>query len=219
MNMMKKNPIKRAMRMAACALLFSTAAITANAEKVSVQLDTRSLSGSAYLDLQFNPGPGMTPAASAVLSGFSGALAGAAEVVGDLRGALPGTVIFINNFSYNDLFQPVRLGGLFSFQLDFFGDFLPEGFDSGSVFAVSLYGADQTTILGNADPLTGALASINLMPASPAGPGGIAVNVNDPMLVSASLAPIPVSEPASLLLILAGGVAIAVATKRRYVAG
>lgn len=213
--MMKKSFMKRVVRIAACALLFGTAAIAAKAETFNVLLDTSRLSGSAYLDLQFNPGANDTPSASAVLSGFSGTLNGAAEVFGELRGSLPGTVVFINSMSYNDLFQPVRLGGLFSFRLDFDGDFLADGFDAGSVFAVSLYGADQTTPLGNADPLTGALLSINLMPASMAGPGGIAVVVNDPMLVSVSSAPMPVPEPASLLLILAGGAAVAVATGRR----
>ncbi len=213
--MMKKYFMKRLVRMAACALLFSTSAIVARAETFNVLLDTTSLSGSAYLDLQFNPGANNTPAASAVLSGFSGTLDGAAEVFGELRGSLPGTVVFINSMSYNDLFQPVALGGLFSFRLDFDGDFLANGFDSGSVFAVSLYGADQMTLLGNADPLTGALLSINLIPASMAGPGGITIDINDPTLVSVSLAPMPVPEPASLLLILAGGAAAAVPTGRR----
>lgn len=214
--MMKNSTISRAGRLA-CVFLLSFAAFTANAEKVRVQLDTSSLAGSAYLDLQFNPGAGATPAASAALSGFSGTLAGAAEVIGDVRGALPGTVTFINSSPYNDLFQPVRLGGLFSFLLDFTGDFRAAGFDSGSVFAVSMYGADQMTILGNADPLTGALVSINLTPASLAGQGSIAFNVNDPTLASVSLTPTQVPEPASLLLMLVGGAAFMVATGRRHV--
>lgn len=203
-------PFLNALRAIACALLLAVAPVAAQAGQIGVRLDTGTLSGKGWLDLQFNPGPNTTPAATAVLSGFSGSLDGVPEVTGNVAGSLPGVLVFNNGTPYNDLFQPVTLGGIFSFLLDFSGDFLTAGFDSGSVFAVSLYGVDGMISLGNPDPLTNALVTIGLAPASLAGPGGITVTVNDPVLASASHSPATaVPEPGSLLLVLLGSVALA----------
>jgi hypothetical protein len=202
-------PIPHAFSRAAFALLLVISASAGQAEQISVRLDTATLSGRGWLDLQFNPGPGATPAASAVLSGFRGALDGVAGIDGDVAGTLPGVLVMSNGTPYNALFQPVVLGGPFSFVLDFCSEVDATGFESGSVFAVSLYGADGVTALGSPDPSTNALVTIDLQLARIAWPGGMAVTVNDPVLASASAMPATaVPVPGSLPLILLGAAAL-----------
>ena len=175
-----------------------------------MRLDTGTLSGKGWLDLQFNPGPSGTPAATAVLSGFRGALDGVASVDGDVAGNLPGMLVFGNSTPYNALFQPVVLGGPFSFTLGFHRENVATGFTSDSVFAVSLYADDGVTALGSPDLSTNALVRIDLLAASHAWPGGIAVTVSDPMLALASGVPAAaVPAPGSLPLVLLGGAALA----------
>lgn len=67
--------------------------------------------------------------------------------------------------------------------------------------------------LGNPEPLTNGLLAIGLMPA---GLGGVSIKLSDAAAISvADGTSTTVPEPASLLLILAGGAALAAATGRR----
>jgi hypothetical protein len=205
---MKHINLLQLLRMAVCALAM-TVATQASASLYQVRLDTSTLAGNGWLDLQFNPGPNAAPAASAVLSSFTGALNGAALFEGAVSGALPGMVVFRNSTSYNDLFQPIMLGGVFNFRLTFDGPFATEISDVGSTFALSLYAADQMTLLGNPDD-TGSLLRFELLPASVTGPGSLMVMVADPAIASASAIP----EPTTLLMITLGLVAMGYTGRR-----
>jgi hypothetical protein len=196
-------------RQTAAALAISTLVVAANATPVNylVKIDTSTLAGSAWLDLQFNPAQANSPLTHVELSQFTGVLvtSNSPVVSGDVSGSLPGVVNFGNGTAYNDLFQSVFLGGVFSFRLNFDAPGLsPDGY--GSAFSVSLYGADQITPLGNFDPATGSLVTFDVSNA-------VTVTTFDQTVVSTQVVP----EPSSLALVLLGFGALAHGRSRRQV--
>lgn len=199
------------LRHVAASLLMLVACGQASATMYQVRLDTSSLAsmGSGFLDLQFNPGPGVgsqvAPTATATVGGFAGALVSPLNAIrtGGVSGNLPGVVTFTNTETYNDLFQAVNFGGVFTFTVDFTGSFLSAMSSIGSTFAVSLYDQDGIMALGTSDP-GGSLLNFDLR--SP-GAAGIAVT-NFNRSIASALVLTAVPEPDGLLLVLAGLVAL-----------
>ncbi|MFZ6749731.1 NF038129 family PEP-CTERM protein [Undibacterium sp. Ren11W] len=186
--------------------VLATMGLIANASADSqyhVVLDTSKLVGSGWLDLQFNPGQDGATAAIADLTHFSGQLSSGQSPVlsGSVFGDLTGNTVFSNQGAYNDLFQAVNFGQVLSFNLRFSGAFLTTPGSFGTSFGLSLYGADQVSLLGNPDPVSGSLLTFELMPAATSGQfGKVTPTVFDNAMLSVSAVP----EPSEWLLMLVG---------------
>jgi hypothetical protein len=130
--------------------------ISANPITYQVTVNTSSINGTlGSLDFQFNPGPSLTQAASLQVLGFSGdgSLAGNPASIGDVGGALPGTLTFDNETALNDYFQGFTFGNLLIFDVSLYGPALssPDGVStSGSTFAFSMF----SNLAGTAPVLT-----------------------------------------------------------------
>ncbi len=170
-----------------------------------VVLDTSAYAGTGWLDLQFNPGMGTAPYASATLSNFAGAIDGALlpDVQGAVSGSLAGTVRFENTTAFNALFQALVLGGGFSFDLSFAGAALDAPGAPQTLFSLALYGTDQMTALGNAEPFTNSLLRFDIG-------GGVLATVGDADMAQVTAVP----EPGTLLLMVLC-MMVAVAVRRR----
>jgi hypothetical protein len=192
----------------------AAAAVDAHPNQYHVVIDTTSLAGTGWFDLQLNPGLVSAPGAIATLSNFVGSLDNGqgAESSGDVAGSLPGTVQFGNSTAYNDLFHAVNFGSTFSFDIAFSGAFLNTTSNIGSSFGFAIYADDATTTLGNADAASGNVLQFNLLPAAGAGQYGYVSNtVYDAGLVSVSAVP----EPSEWLLMASGIALLGFATRRR----
>ncbi|MES2159795.1 MAG: NF038129 family PEP-CTERM protein [Pseudomonadota bacterium] len=199
------------LRHAALALALSSIAGLATAQTMHVELNTASLGSSGFLDLQFNPAN--TPAifASATISHLSG--------FGDLSGVgLTGDVqqnaggfAFGNTKDYNDLFQAMAFGGKVSFDVTFGGLSDPSPAAIPSKFAVSFYGADGMTVLGNAEP-DGSLMSISWQPT--AGAGAVSLAITDQAIANVSAVP----EPSAWAMLGAGLALVGFARRRKLTA-
>ncbi|MBC7501494.1 MAG: NF038129 family PEP-CTERM protein [Herminiimonas sp.] len=206
---MKNSNVVRALRDLSFALSLLLVVGTTSAAPYQVHLDTNTLAGFGWLDLQFNPGQATAPAATATVSTFSGAVGNEApQVFGDVRGTLPGVVTFGNTTAFNNLFQKVNLGGLIDFSVDFSGAFLRTIDNIGTSFAVALYADDMMTPLGNADA-AGSLANFALFPASADGAGQVTFTIADASIVSV----VPgigkeVPEPGQVPLFILGLIAL-----------
>ncbi len=196
--------------------LCAVAAHAAAGNVYHVEINTTQLTGSGWLDLQFNPGNDTAPAAVASLSHFVGQLGSdAPQIAGDVNGSLGNVgsqVSFANTTTYNDLFQSVRFGQRLSFDVSFSGSFLNSNNTSvGSSFGVALYGSDQVTVLGNGDANSGSLLTFQLLSTgSPV--GNISSVVYDPTLINVSAVP----EASEWMMMVAGlGVLGALARRRK----
>jgi hypothetical protein len=134
--------------------LFSLIAWAAFAGPItySVSVDTSSIAGTAgSIDLNFNPGPLITQAASLQILGFAsdGTLAGGPTLTGDVSGSLPTTLTFDNGTGFNDYFEGFTFGTTLAFNVSLFGPALssPDGIStSGSTFAFSMFSDAAGTI-------------------------------------------------------------------------
>jgi hypothetical protein len=192
-----------------CVCALGTSAAQAAMYQVSV--DTSSLAGSnGYLDLQLNPADVSAPTATAAISNLQGSLTllAAADVAGGAGGALPGVVSLNNSSAFNDYFQSVQFGNVFSVILDINGDFLTQPSLLGTSFALSLYAADGINPLLSTDA-SGALVIFAL--ANQAITFQTFADTNGTH--AAQVAPVPL--PAGVWLLLSGLLGIARLTRKR----
>ncbi|HKE95477.1 MAG TPA: NF038129 family PEP-CTERM protein [Povalibacter sp.] len=131
-----------------------------HAQTFQVTVDTSSLNGvTGFLDLQFNPGDITALAASADVQNFSGSISllGPATFDGSVTGSLPSTVSLLNDTPFNDYFQSVTFGDVFSFLVQFQSDTSNPSNPVATSFALSLYAMDGFTPLLTVDD-SGSLA-------------------------------------------------------------
>ena len=131
----------------------ATSSALADAITYDVTVDTASISGTAgSLDLNFNPGPLATQAASLQILDFTtdGSLAENCPCgTGDVTGQLPATLMFDNGAGFNDYFDGFTYGSTLSFEVSIYGPALttPDGSStSGSTFAFSMFSDAAGTI-------------------------------------------------------------------------
>jgi hypothetical protein len=150
-------------------VLFVASAAWAGPITYDVTVNTSSISGTAgSLDLNFNPGPLVTQAASLQILSFAGngTLAGSPSLTGDVSGALPSTLTFDNGTGFNDYFEGFTFGSTLSFEVSLYGPALssPDGVStSGSTFAFSMFSDALGTIPTlTADTIDGFAATIDV---------------------------------------------------------
>lgn len=198
-----------------CALATMGLMLNASADsQYHVVLDTTKLIGSGWLDLQFNPGQAGATSAFADLTHLSSKypFGDSPILTGLVTGDLSSKAVFSNQSAYNDLFQALNFGQVISFDLRFSGAFLNTPGSFGTSFGLSLYGADQVSLLGNPDAASGSLLTFELMPANAIGQfGTVKPVVFDNAMLSVSAVP----EPAEWLLLLAGFAVLAAVTQVR----
>lgn len=194
----------------ALALVLGAASGLAAATTIHFDINTAGFGASGYIDMQFGAGSGSALPATATVSkltGFDPAVT--PDLVGDVS-AVAGGYRFGNTAGWNDLFYAVAFGGMLSFDVSFEGDHDPAAFGNYSRFGVGVYAADGVTVLGNADPLSGFLASVDFQPAqAPGAAPVVGVDIADPDAVTA------VPEPADWLLTGTGLAAMALVARRR----
>jgi hypothetical protein len=126
--------------------------LSASAIIYEVTVDTSSILGTVgSFDLNFNPGPLVTQAASLQILDFAsnGTLAGSPSLTGDVGGTLPGTLTFSNDTSFNDYFEGFIYSSTITFEVSLFGPALssPNGTaTSGSAFAFSMFSNSAGTM-------------------------------------------------------------------------
>lgn len=200
------------LRHAAMALALGAAGGLASAQTLHVELNTATLGSSGFLDLQFNPANTPAVFASATISHLSGFgdLSGV-SLVGDVQQNAAGFA-FGNGSDYNDLWQAMSFGGKVSFDVTFGGLSDPSAAAIPSKFAVSFYGADGMTALGNANPLDGSLMAISWQPS--AGAGTLSSDISDHAVGSISAVP----EPSAWAMLGAGLALVGLARRRKIAA-
>jgi len=192
-------------------ILLLAAAVPMRADDIyTVTVDTSTINSTAgYLDFQFNPGlfPG-SQAASLQIEDFTtdGTLGTAPTLTGDVSGALPGTLAFDNGTPFNDYFTAFTFGNSISFTVDLGGPAIsaPDGTSSsGSSLTFFVYDSSYNPLLADSSsPIGQALeVDVNL-------DGTTTPTSYSPQLSASPVTPAP--EPASLILLVAGMVGIAV---------
>jgi hypothetical protein len=118
-----------------------------------VTVDTSTIQGTAgSLDIEFNPGNlGTAQDASLGVLVFAsdGTLAGSPQTMGDVTGALPGTLTFDNQMAFNDYFEGFTYGTTLTFDVSLSGPAIdsPDGLStSGSQFVFSMFSDAAGTV-------------------------------------------------------------------------
>lgn len=174
----------------ALALFASSAAQALPTYRVSV--DTSGHAGRALMDFTFLANAGATPL-TAILSNFGGAFAEGFDRSPGAGGDVGGAVTLSNQGGGDWLTQFVNLGGLFSFDVRFEGDFATTGNIDGSLLSATLYNEDLTAYIGG----EGSFVEFALAPQVNGMPGG--VEIGSPTGL-ATVSEVP--EPSTLLLAL-----------------
>jgi hypothetical protein len=161
-----------------------------------VNVDTGSYTGEGLMDFTFLANAGAPPA-SAILTNFHGAFGAAFDRSAGAAGTIAQSIVLGNQDGGNYLTQFVNLGGLFSFDISFDGDFATTESVDESLFSATLYNADFTGYIGEA----GSFAAFALAPQINGVPGGVMVLPTNELASVALVAEVP--EPSSLALALA----------------
>lgn len=169
----------------ALAMLAATSAWADSAYFINVNT-TSIFDQPGYLELQFNPGA-TSSAGSAVISNFnSDAILGSSSPIGDVTGTFPSSVTINNTDAWNDYFQGITFGTMFTFVLKLSGG-------SGNSFALSLWGSDETTPLLTSDLTNGYAVTVDV---NPSGPPTV---TNYSIDKAVGVSPVPIPSPAWLL--------------------
>jgi hypothetical protein len=157
-----------------------------------VDINTATLgTGPAFLDLYFLGLDGAA-AATATVDHLTGALDGAANLLGTVSGSAPGPFVFGNAGGGGELVQAIQLGGKFSFDVSFT---MAPG-NTGTTFGWALF--DATHYPG----VDGDLGNLFLQPDAP----GNQILVAAPTTRLGGVTPIP--EPSTAALMLAAMLAL-----------
>lgn len=146
------------------------------------------------------------PQSTATLSNFAGAFGATVVADGDISGAIPGSVVFGSTDGESFLAQAASFGSLFSFDVEFGGDFASTTSSLASLFGIALFNADLTAYLGAQTDLI----VFNLIPM-------VGVTV-DTFADIASVSATAVPEPSELVLMLTGLAMMGFVVRRRKVA-
>lgn len=201
----------------ALVLLFLAVPASASPITYLVTVNTSSISGTAgSFDLQFNPGPLLSQAASLQILSFAGdgTLAGAPIVTGDVNGILPATLNFDNGTGFNDYFQNFTFGTNILFDVSLYGPALssPDGVStSGSTFAFSMFsdaGGTVPVLTTNTVEGFAFKVDVNL-------DGSTTVSNFSAQTDVAPATTTPVPEPATCVLLLPGIIAVRILTRSR----
>jgi hypothetical protein len=174
----------------AAALLLGSGAALAN-PIYQVTINTAGIPGtSALMDFGFHSNDG-TAEATATLSNFGGAFGAEFERMGSVAGDIGGSVTMSNASGVNFLTQEMTLGGLFTFDIAFGGEFFSTIGSDGALFFITLY-----------DEMFNPLAfpiDFSLLPMQIGSAASIEV-IADADLTDVNAVP----EPSDLLLLLTG---------------
>lgn len=174
-----------------------------------VNLDTSGFAGSTgFIDLYFSR-DGFAPTSTVTLSNFVGAFGAEIDRVGDITGAIPGSVVFGSTEGVNDLFQAVSFGGALGFDVEFGGDFALTTSDITSLFGVALLTQDQDAYIG-ADT---DLVQFSLVPMGGPNAAGASFQTFGSIATVSAVSAVP--EPSDLLLMTTGLGLIGFMARRR----
>lgn len=210
-----------AFRRSLLSLALATSTGLASAETLHIEVDTKnlgSLGSTGWIDLSFMSYNAKATPATATLFDFVGFDSGInAQTSGDVTGSLASGFNLSNLGLGADLFHSVGLGGKVSFNVDFTGTVDAAVNRVRSTLSVALYGADQTTLLGNGDAASGALVQLYWLPSSGgATPGTVTYQVFDTVAsVGAPMQASPVPEPSAWLTMGVGLGLVALARRRK----
>lgn len=160
-----------------------------------VSIDTGGLTGQGLMDFTFLANAGATPA-TAELTNFSGAFGTLFDRSAGAAGAIPGGIVLGNQNGGDYLTQFVNLGGLFSFDVRFGGNFATTESIDESQFNATLYNDHLTAYLGG----DGSFAEFVLVPELGGNPGTVSASSPTGLAHVDLLANVP--EPSSPLLAL-----------------
>ncbi len=157
-----------------------------------VTVDTTKYSGQALMDFTFLANLDATPA-TAILNNFVGAFSATFDRSASTTGTVPGQLQLGNQNGGDYLTEVVELGGKFSFDIRFEGNFADIENPNATLFNATLYKRDFSDFVGP----PGSFAAFELLPPMNGDPGSVQVSVSDDL---AAIAEIP--EPSTFLLTL-----------------
>ncbi|KQV78440.1 hypothetical protein ASD15_21725 [Massilia sp. Root351] len=204
-----RNFFSKTLRRAALTLVLAAVSGLASAG-VMVSIDTRTFGvAGGYLDFQFSS-PGNGVEATALMS----SLVGFDHAVVDLNDNVTpqGGGYLFSNLAFNELAFAVDFNSVYSFDLSFAGAADPV---SGYISNFSITAFDSLgNLVGNYDPVTGAIAQyLWTPPTTPGGSGSIGNGPGDPGAV------VTVPEPSDWLLTGTGLALMALVLRRRRATG
>jgi hypothetical protein len=206
--------LQNTLRHTLLALLLGVTGLT-SAETVHVEIDTRPFGTNGWIDLSFLSSNLAAKEATATLSDFVGfdAVTGA-QPWGGVSGSLESGYTLSNMGTGADLFHAVNFGGKVSFNIDFAGIADSAVNRVQSTLSVSLFGADQSTLLGNGDPLSGSLVQFFWLPSKTSTtPGTVSYQVFDSVASVGPVAAVP--EPSAWAMMGLGIGLLSLMSRRR----